>query len=159
MKSSNLITAIIAALLLALAACGGGGSDTADAKNSNSSEAEKSTQTEYDGKGIGPVKNVELGSEINEQMVARGKEVFEAKCTACHEFEEKYVGPKIAGVTDNRKPEWIMNMILNPEEMTKEDPIAKKLFEEHLTQMTFQDVSREDARAMLEYFRKYDKEN
>jgi hypothetical protein len=46
-----------------------------------------------------------------------------------------------------------MNMILNPEQMTKEDPVAKKLFVEYLTQMTFQDVSEDDARAILEYLR------
>lgn len=102
--------------------------------------------------GIGPVKKVELG-EIDMALVEKGKQIFDMKCIACHKFDSKLVGPPLQGITKRRKPEWIMNMILNPEQMTKEDPAAKQLFTEYLTQMTFQDVSQDDARAILEYFR------
>jgi hypothetical protein len=37
-----------------------------------------------------------------------------------------------------------------------EDPTAQKLLEEHLTQMTFQNVTQEEARMILEHFRKKD---
>ncbi|MEO0169795.1 MAG: cytochrome c, partial [candidate division WOR-3 bacterium] len=84
------------------------------------------------------------------------EEIFKTKCSACHKLDERYVGPALKGVTKRRTPEWIMNMILNPEEMTKNDPIAKKLLEEYLTQMTFQNVSEDEARAILEYFRLVD---
>ena len=46
-----------------------------------------------------------------------------------------------------------MNMILNPDQMTKENAVAKQLFAEHLIQMTFQNVTQDDARAIYEYFR------
>jgi hypothetical protein len=49
-----------------------------------------------------------------------------------------------------------MNMILNPAEMTQKNRIAKQLLAEYMTQMTFQDVSQDDARAILEYFRQQD---
>jgi hypothetical protein len=49
-----------------------------------------------------------------------------------------------------------MNMILNPQQMTQENPAAKELFTTYLVQMTFQDVSHDDARALLEYFRALD---
>jgi hypothetical protein len=49
-------------------------------------------------------------------------------------------------------------MILNPTKMTQEDPQAKELLAEYLTQMPNQNVSQEDARALLEYFRKIDQE-
>ena len=49
-----------------------------------------------------------------------------------------------------------MNMILNPQQMTQENPTAKELFATYLIQMTFQDVSQDDARAILEYFRAND---
>jgi hypothetical protein len=49
-----------------------------------------------------------------------------------------------------------MNMMLNPEQMTKENPTAKQLFAQYLTQMTFQNVTQDDARAILEYFRSLD---
>jgi mono/diheme cytochrome c family protein len=107
--------------------------------------------------GIGPIKEVKLGP-IDQSLVSKGKEVFEMKCTACHKLDERFVGPPLRGITKKRKPEWIMNMILNPVEMTQKDPIAKQLLAEYLTQMTFQNVSQEEARAILEYFRSIDEE-
>jgi len=111
------------------------------------------------GKGFGPVSEIKLGKEIDESLSAKGKEVFETKCSACHKFEEKYVGPALKGVTQKREPEWIMNMILNPQEMTQKDPVAQELFAEHLVQMTSQNVTQDDARAILEYMRKFDSTN
>lgn len=109
--------------------------------------------------GIGPVDKVELGPTIDDALAIKGKHIFETKCLSCHKINEKFVGPALLGVTKRRKPEWIMNQILNPEEMTKKDEVAKRLFFEHnMTQMTFQNVTRDDARAILEYFRKNDSE-
>lgn len=105
--------------------------------------------------GIGPVKEVKLGS-LDQNMVNKGKTTFETKCASCHKFDTKLVGPPLQGVTQRRKPEWIMNMILNPQQMTQENPAAKELFATYLVQMTFQDVTQDDARAILEYFRSID---
>lgn len=105
--------------------------------------------------GIGPVKSVTLGA-LDKSLVDKGKGIFDMKCVACHKFDSKLVGPPLKDITKRRKPEWIMNMILNPEQMTKEDPTAKQLFGQYLTQMTFQDVTQDDARAILEYFRSLD---
>lgn len=107
--------------------------------------------------GVGPIDKVELSATIDESLVNKGKQIFESKCLSCHKIDEKFVGPSLRGVTTRRKPEWIMNQILNPEEMTKKDEVAKRLFHEYnMTQMTFQNVSQDDARAILEYFRKND---
>jgi len=105
--------------------------------------------------GIGPVKKVSLGA-LDKSLSEKGKAIFDQKCVACHKFDSKLVGPPLKGVTQRRKPEWIMNMILNPEQMTKEDVAAKQLFGQYLTQMTFQNVSEDDARSILEYFRSVD---
>jgi mono/diheme cytochrome c family protein len=105
--------------------------------------------------GIGPVKTITLGA-LDKNLADKGKELFETKCVACHKFDSKLVGPPLKDVTKRRKPEWIMNMILNPEQMTKENPAAKQLFGQYLTQMTFQNVTQDDARAILEYFRSLD---
>jgi len=106
--------------------------------------------------GVGPVKKVELSATIDNALVEQGKTVFEAKCVSCHKFDEKLVGPPLKGVTKKRKPEWIMNMILNPEKMTKENIEAQKLMAQYLTQMTFQNVTESEARAVFEYFRSVD---
>jgi mono/diheme cytochrome c family protein len=107
------------------------------------------------GKGIGPVTEVKIEA-LNVALATKGKTTFEAKCSACHKLEERYVGPALKGVTLRRTPEWIMNMILNPVEMTQKDPVAQELLGEFLTQMTFQNVSQDDARGLLEYFRQTD---
>jgi mono/diheme cytochrome c family protein len=110
--------------------------------------------------GIGPIKSLDIGEGIDKKLANRGQEVFGNLCTACHKMEKKYVGPSISGVSERRSPEWIMNMIMNPEEMIKKDPIAKRLLvESNMAVMANQNVSEEDTRAILEYFREYDKNN
>jgi len=44
-------------------------------------------------------------------------------------------------------------MILNPAEMIQKHPETKKLLAEYSVPMTFQNVTKDDARAILEYFR------
>lgn len=108
-------------------------------------------------KGIGPIKEVKIDAGINEDLSNKGKAIFEQKCISCHKFNEKLVGPPLAGITKKRKPEWIMNMILNPVEMTAKNPEAQALYKQYLVQMTYQDVTQDDARSLLEYFRSLDK--
>lgn len=105
--------------------------------------------------GIGPVKELKLAA-VDKSLAVKGKGIFEVKCMSCHKFDQKLVGPPLQGVTKRRKPEWIMNMMLNPLQMTQENPTAKELFATYLIQMTFQDVSQDDARSILEYFRSVD---
>ena len=105
-----------------------------------------------DNKGIGPIKSVTLG-DIDQGMVAKGKEVYKTNCTACHKFKKRYIGPALTGVTERRSPEWIMNMILNSDEMQKKDPVAKALIAEYNAPMAQQQISEEEARSILEYFR------
>ncbi len=108
--------------------------------------------------GVGPVSNVDLGAGIDKALADQGKGIFESKCAACHKFNERYVGPPLGGVTDRRKPEWIMNMILNPQEMTQKNDTAQALLGTYMTQMPNQNLTQEEARAMLEYFRLVDSE-
>jgi mono/diheme cytochrome c family protein len=105
--------------------------------------------------GVGPIKEVNL-SAVDKNLVTKGEQTFTAKCSACHKINERLVGPPLKDVTKRRKPEWIMNMILNPQQMTQENPTAKELFATYLIQMTFQDVTQDDARAILEFFRAND---
>ncbi|MCC6955054.1 MAG: cytochrome c [Deltaproteobacteria bacterium] len=107
--------------------------------------------------GVGPVTKIDVGP-IDPKLVDQGKATFASKCSACHKFGERYVGPDLAGVTSRRSPEWIMNMILNPQEMIQKDPVAQELFGEFLVPMTFQNVSEPEARAILEYIRAQEKQ-
>ncbi|MCM2278143.1 MAG: cytochrome c [Oligoflexia bacterium] len=106
-------------------------------------------------KGIGPVKELKLAA-VDAALAEKGQAVFQAKCSACHKLQERFVGPPLKNVTLRRQPEWIMNMILNPSEMLQKDAVARKLLEEYLTQMANMSLTQEEARQVLEYFRRTD---
>jgi mono/diheme cytochrome c family protein len=105
-------------------------------------------------KGVGPVKNLDLPETIDQTMVAAGAELFKTKCSACHKVDKKFIGPAPTGVMERRSPEWIMNMILDPEGMVQNDPIAKALLIEYNgSPMANQSLTETEARSILEYFR------
>jgi len=105
-------------------------------------------------KGIGPIKSLTLPTEIDQTMVSHGAEIYKKMCTACHKANKKFIGPAPNGILKRRTPEWVMNMILNPDEMVKSDPLAKQLLMEfNGSPMANQNLTEEEARAVLEYFR------
>lgn len=108
-----------------------------------------------EGKGVGPVKHVDLAS-LDPARAKVGEEIFKTKCSACHKLGERYIGPALAGVTQRRKPEWILNQILNPEVMIVEDPVAKALLAEYIAPMANQHLTRDEAESILVYFLEYD---
>lgn len=149
MKLKVMVLALVAA---AITSCGGDGKK--EEKVSAPVEEQKAV-VETDpmkDKGVGPITSITLG-EIDEAMAAEGKAVFVAKCSACHKISKRVVGPALAGITERRTPEWIMNMILNPEEMVAKNPIAKALLAEYLAPMANQSLTEAEARLILEYFR------
>ncbi|WOD42034.1 c-type cytochrome [Hwangdonia lutea] len=105
-------------------------------------------------KGVGPIKSITLGAEIDQKMAAHGADVFKKMCTACHRPDKKFIGPAPKNILERRTPEWVMNMILDPEGMVKNDPLAKDLLIEfNGSPMANQNLTEEEARAVLEYFR------
>jgi len=117
-------------------------------------EVKASERIDLTTKGIGPIKSIEIPAEIDQAMAAKGKEVYEQMCLACHRVGKKFIGPAPNGVLDRRTPEWVMNMILNPQEMVQQDPLAKDLLQEfNGSPMSNQGLTEEQARAIVEYFR------
>ena len=137
--------------LLILVSCGGNQSKSSSETTSNKTEKGANNDPIYD-IGIGPINTITLG-EINEEQAEEGKKLFIVNCSACHKIKKRYIGPAVLGVTKRRTPEWIMNMIMNPELMIKDNNAAKKLLSEYLAPMANQNISEKDARAILEYFR------
>lgn len=161
-KTLKLMTVLFVTLLIS---CGG-----KEEKKKEGFSYEKKTTTEkpikkaeatpaskkidLQNKGIGPIKSVTLNAEIDQKMAALGAEVYKAKCTACHRPNKKFIGPAPTGILKRRTPEWVMNMILNPEEMVQKDPLAKELLIEfNGSPMANQSLTKEEARSVLEYFR------
>lgn len=147
--------AIASIFIFTLFSCGGGAETTDSAPKTPPKSMIADEVDPMDNIGVGPITEaMTLPDAIDDAMVAKGKEVFEAKCTACHKESKKFIGPAPAGIMERRNPTWIMNMILDPERMTQEDPIAKKLLIEfNGAPMANQSLTEEEARAILEYFR------
>ena len=142
-----------------ITACGGGNSgDAADGSAGGETAAVESLYPEevdpMENPGVGPIAELTLSGEVDQAMAEEGKAVYELKCTACHKTDKKYIGPAPAGIFERRNPAWVMNMILNPEKMVAEDPIAKKLLKEfNGSPMANQGLTEAEARAIVEYFR------
>lgn len=149
-----------AAALLALgflAACGGHEKGEQQGEAGEHADAAKEGEGDLTPfqleNGIGPVKEkVEVGP-VDAKLADKGKGLFETKCSMCHKMDTTYVGPSLGEVTTRRTPAYIMNMILNPQEMVERHPVAKKLLAERMTFMANQNLTVDEARAVLEYLR------
>ncbi len=110
---------------------------------------------DLDNKGIGPIKSLALNDAVDTALAEKGKALFAAKvCNSCHMVDQRLIGPALKDVTKRRSPEWIMNMMLNPTEMLKKDPIAKALLVEYNNAvMLDQKLTEEEAKTILEYLR------
>lgn len=148
-------------LLGLLASCGNEKPEQTDTEEAGDSyEAiHGDAKKKDDGKGIGQIKEVTLNTPLEQERIPRGKAIYDMKCAACHKLTDmRVVGPGWKDVTKRRKPEWIMNMVLNVDVMLDQDPEAQKLLELCLTRMPNQNVSIGDARDILEFMRQNDGE-
>jgi mono/diheme cytochrome c family protein len=145
------------ALLLAVASCGGDAPSakaTASAAGGAASAAAAGadlTPVELE-QGIGPIRDLELGP-VDATLVKQGEAAFVTKCSACHKLAERYVGPELGQVLSRRRPEFVMNQILNSNEMVQRHPVIKELLAQYYTPMPVQVTDQAEARAILEYLR------
>ena len=103
--------------------------------------------------------DLQITNPLNAQWVTEGTSIYQVKCQACHKLtEEKLVGRGWKDVTKRRKPEWIINMITNVDVMLEQDPAAQRLLEECLVRMPNQNLSKDEARKVLELQRSNDGE-
>ena len=102
---------------------------------------------------------ITLSTPLDKAMVDAGKATYGLKCQSCHRLtEEKLVGPGWLGVTKKRQPIWIMNMITNVDMMLVRDPEAQKLLELCVVRMPNQNISKDEARQVIEFMRSNDGE-
>lgn len=103
--------------------------------------------------GYGPVRQELVVETINDELASDGEDIFNNTCYRCHRLDERFTGPPLRGVTAYRSPAFIMNMILNPEENIRRRADMRALQRQYYTVMTDQDISIDEARAVLEYLR------
>jgi hypothetical protein len=156
---------VILSIASFLYACGGGNppsstSTTTEPNPNVSANAEGNANPNYDpkrGEGKFSSENVTLGASLDMKMAKLGEKVQSVKCSPCHKLtEEKLVGPGWKGVTERRRPEWIMNFITNPDPMIDKDPQVQAALELCLVRMPNQNLSDDEARNVVEYMRKND---
>lgn len=103
--------------------------------------------------------DITLTNPLDAAKVTAGKATYELKCQSCHKLtEEKLVGPGWKDVTKKRQPLWIMNMITNVDMMLETDPEAQKLLELCMVRMPNQNITKDQAREVIEFMRQNDGE-
>jgi len=93
---------------------------------------------------------------IDQELAVLGEGLFQSKgCIACHTIGRgRLTGPDLKDVADRREYGWIRAMMMNPDSMTKADPIAKQLLAEYMTPMLSLAVTADEARAIYEHLRR-----
>lgn len=150
-RRTQYVVAIIAAMALLVAVACSRGTATGIPSDAVGPDGLTSFQEEH---GIGPMtKPVDVSASVDKTLAASGAKLFEQKCSACHKMDERYVGPPLGDVTKRRTPTFVMNMILNPQEMVLKHPASKKLLAEFLVPMPNLNLSTGEAREVVEYLR------
>lgn len=151
---------LIAIVLTTAFACSNSGKqegkENAEQGTAQTTSPEKPTST-ADDQGIGKFRDVAIDPKLNAPMAAKGKEVFDLKCSSCHKLDDtRVVGPGWKGVTARHRPEWILNFVTNVDEMLNKDPKAQAQLEICLVRMPNQNLSDDDARSVYEFMRQND---
>jgi cytochrome c len=119
-----------------------------------SGEKEEEGLTEFQLEhGIGPItEKIELG-ELNMEKAERGEQIFSSICSACHQLDAVVTAPRLRNVANRREPEFILNYILNPSEMSNNHPVGQQLSDSYPGVKSDLGISQEQAFEVLEYLR------
>jgi cytochrome c551/c552 len=140
----RLILSLLVGGALSLAGCGGGGGGEPSATTPSGSPLD-----------VGPRA---AESPVNAELATKGEGLFKSKtCSTCHAFGARITGPDLAGVTHRRTEAWMRKQMLQPEVMTKEDPIARELLGKYAVQMPNLMLKDEEVSALIEFIKSKDK--
>jgi len=148
----------LALFIVAIAMFTSCGKKEKDTEDFSTGAAATEDVSSYDpNRGLGKHTSVDLGEKLDVEMAAEGEKIQAVKCSSCHKLtDEKLVGPGWKGVTERKKPEWIMNFITNPDPMIDKDPELQSQLEICLVRMPNQALTDADARNLLEFMRQND---
>lgn len=99
-------------------------------------------------------------SPIDEEMAGAGERWYRTRgCLACHGLEgDDALGPAMAGISERREYAWFRGMVMRPDSMLQEDPVAQALLTQYRIPMPDQGVDELRTRAIWEYLRELDRE-
>ena len=95
-----------------------------------------------------------VSASVSAQNVEEGEKLYKANCTACHQIDNKLIGPALRGVSDKYSEEWLIKWIKNSAEMIASgDQDAIAIWEEYnKSPMTaFPYLSDDDVKNILAY--------
>ena len=143
----RLILSLLVGGALVLLGCGGGGGG-----GQTSSTAPSGSPLD-----VGPRAGE---TPVNPELAAKGEGLFKTKtCSTCHAFGARITGPDLAGVTHRRTEAWMRKQMLQPDVMTKEDPIARQLLGQYAVQMPNLMLKDEEASALIEFMKQKDQKS
>ena len=99
--------------------------------------------------------NIPATGAPTDPSAVQGKLAFETKCLACHSIAGgDKMGPDLYKVTQRRDTAWLAKWLRNPEQMIKAgDPIAKQLLDKYKVPMPNQNLSEEEIKQFIDYFK------
>ena len=95
-----------------------------------------------------------ISTSVTAQNIEEGEKLYKANCTACHQIDNKLIGPALRGVSDKYSEEWLIKWIKNSAELIASgDADAIAIYEEYnKSPMTaFPYFSDDDVRNILAY--------
>lgn len=96
---------------------------------------------------------------VDTRLAEAGATLFQRQCVACHRLEgDEVVGPNLGDVADRRESAWIRGMVLEPDSMLANDPVAAALLERYKVRMPDTGLDEARFRAVLEYLRRVARE-
>ncbi|GAB3930979.1 PQQ-dependent sugar dehydrogenase [Larkinella terrae] len=100
-----------------------------------------------------PVVPANPAYSTDKAVLAKGQQLFQQNCTACHNFLQKGIGPNLATVTLEVPAAWLKTFIHNAPEVIKSgDARAYALFEEYKQTMPpFTHLSDGDVEALMAF--------
>ncbi|MCC6350583.1 MAG: cytochrome c [Candidatus Eisenbacteria bacterium] len=154
------VVVLLASALVVLAGCGGKAEDQgASTSASPAPAAPAPAASKVLAKSLYDDGPRAADSPVDAAAAAAGEKLFTKKgCTACHGWGKKLTGPDLKDVTRQRTAVWMEHQILHPDVMVKTDPIADSLFKVYKLQMTNQGLTESEAKQVVEYLKKRDKD-
>lgn len=73
---------------------------------------------------------------VNKELIKKGETLFQQHCAECHNFNQRGIGPNLAGVTGEASADYLVKFIVNPQQVVKSgNKRASLLFNEYKVPM------------------------
>jgi mono/diheme cytochrome c family protein len=125
------------------------------------------TQKWFDNDKVYLIKRIENGKVISEEkqdttlyslkeQTTNGRMLFISHCSMCHGIDENIVGPKLKGITNRRKSEWLRSFVIDGDALYQSgDPIALELYKKwrNAKHPSNKGLKREEINRIIRYLR------